>query len=111
MTIPDPFPRRMSRPAVAATPVSGPAAGGAGAHAAAAAPASWRWRRTALLLAVAPAALAALAAFPPAWVAAPLAAAVLVAGIAGEITHIGLFFVPALAAMAVAAVLLWREGT
>jgi hypothetical protein len=36
---------------------------------------------------------------------------VLVAGIAGEIAHIGLFFVPALAAMAVAGVMLWREGS
>jgi hypothetical protein len=48
-----------------------------------AAPASWRWRRAALLLlAVAPAPLAALAAFGPARiarVAAPLAAVVLVA--------------------------------
>ena len=40
----------------------------------------------------------------------PAAAAVLVAGIAGEITRIGLFFVPALAAMAVARGMLWREG-
>jgi hypothetical protein len=141
MTIPDPFPRRMSRPAVAAVPAPGPAAGSADAPATAAAPPSWRWRRAALLLsgaaqlitisalqsadpltvtwaalllAVAPAPLAALAAFAPARiarVAAPLAAVVLVAGIAGEITHIGLFFVPALAAMAVAAVLLRREGT
>jgi len=137
MTIPDPFPRRMSRGAAA----SGPAAGSADTPAAVAAPASWRWRRAALLLsgaaqlitisalqsadpltvtwaalllAVAPAPLAAVAAFGPARiarVAAPLAAVVLVAGIAGEITHIGLFFVPALAAMAVAAVLLRREET
>src|SRR5487761_695884 len=107
MTIPDPFPRRMSRPPGAATPASGPAAGGAGTPAAAAAPASWRWRRAALLLAgaaqlitisalqsadpltvtwaalllaVAPAPLAALAAFAPARlarVAAPLAAGIL----------------------------------
>jgi hypothetical protein len=139
--IPDPFPRRMSRPAVAATPMSGSAAGGADVPAAAAAPASWRWRRAALLLsgaaqlitisalqspdplavtwaslllAVAPAPLAALAAFAPARVArlaAPLAAVVMVAAIAGEIAHIGLFFVPALAAMAVGGVMLWREGS
>ncbi|HEY1624445.1 MAG TPA: hypothetical protein VGG16_11665 [Streptosporangiaceae bacterium] len=137
MTIPDPFPRRMSRPPVAATPASGPAAGAP----AAAAPASWRWRRAALLLsgaaqlitisalqsadpltvtwaalllAIAPAPLAALAAFAPARiarVAAPLAAVVLVAGIVGEIAHTGLFFVPALAVMAVAAVMLRREGS
>src|SRR5580693_1264454 len=56
------------------------------------------WRRGALLLAVAPAPLAALAVFAPvpiARLAAPLTAAVLVAGIAGQVTHTGLFFVPA----------------
>jgi hypothetical protein len=37
------------------------------------------------------------------------AAAVVVAGIAGQVTHAGLFFVPALAALAGAAVRLWRE--
>lgn len=41
--------------------------------------------------------------------AAVLDAAVLVAGILGGILHTGLFFVPALAAMAVAGVKLWRE--
>ena len=141
MTIPDPFPRRMSRTAADAAPVSVLVAGSAAPPAAVAAPPSWRWRRAALLLsgaaqlitisalqsadplavtwaavllAIAPAPLAALAAFAPvrvARLAAPLAAAVLVAGIAGEITHIGLFFVPALAAMAAAAVMLRREGT
>jgi hypothetical protein len=35
--------------------------------------------------------------------------AVLVAGIAGQITHIGVLFVPALVALAVAVVKLWRE--
>jgi hypothetical protein len=71
-------------------------------------PATW----AALLLAIAPAPLAALAAFAPAPVpriAAPLTVVVLVAGIAGQVTHTGLFFVPALAAMAVAALILWRE--
>jgi hypothetical protein len=34
---------------------------------------------------------------------------VLVAGIIGQITHTGLFFLPALAVMAVAARRLWRE--
>jgi hypothetical protein len=139
MTIPEHFPRRMSRPAVTAVPASRSAAGSADPRPAVAAPASWRWRRAALLLsgaaqliiisalqsadplavtwaalllAVAPAPLAALAAFAPAPVArlaAPLAAAVLVAGIAGEVTHIGLFFVPALAAAAAASMMLWGE--
>ncbi len=71
-------------------------------------PATW----AALLLAVAPAPLALLVAFAPAPVArlaAPLAVAVLVTGIIGQITHTGLFFLPALAAMIVAAVRLWRE--
>ena len=35
--------------------------------------------------------------------------AVLVAGIAGQLTHTGLFFVPALVVLAVGAVKLWRE--
>jgi hypothetical protein len=71
-------------------------------------PVTW----AALLLAIAPAPLAALAAFAPALVArlaAPLTAVVLVAGIAGQVTHTGLFFVPALVSMAVAALMLWRE--
>jgi hypothetical protein len=71
-------------------------------------PATW----AALLLAIAPAPLAALAVFAPAPIArlaAPLTAAVLVAGIAGQVTHTGLFFVPALVVMAVAALKLWRE--
>jgi hypothetical protein len=79
MTIPDPFPRRMSRPAVAAAPASGPAAGSADTPAVVAAPPSWRWRRAALLLAVAPAPLAAFGPARIARVAAPLAAVVLVA--------------------------------
>jgi hypothetical protein len=71
-------------------------------------PATW----AALLLAIAPAPLAAVAAFAPprvARVAVVAAAAVVVAGIAGQVTHAGLFFVPALAALAGAAVRLWRE--
>ena len=106
---------------------------------AASAPPSWAWRRAALLLsiaaqlitiaalegadplavtwaalllAIAPAPLAAVMAFAPAPIArlaAVLDAAVLVAGILGGILHTGLFFVPALAAMAVAGVKLWRE--
>jgi len=103
------------------------------------APPSWAWRRAALflagaaqlitisalvgqdpppatwaslLLAIAPAPLAAVAAFAPAPVnrlAAVIAVLVLVAGIAGSITHTGLFFVPALVVLAVGAVKLWRE--
>ena len=46
---------------------------------------------------------------PIARLAAVLDAAVLVAGILGGILHTGLFFVPALATMAVAGVKLWRE--
>jgi hypothetical protein len=136
MTTPDSFPPRIARPAtvtaagtVSPADVPGPvtAAG------------SWPWRRGALLLclaaqlitisalegadpppatwaavllAVAPAPVAALAAFAPAWfgrLAAVLGVVVLVAGIAGAVTHTGLFFVPALAVMIVAAVRLWRD--
>jgi hypothetical protein len=71
-------------------------------------PATW----AALLLAVVPAPLALVVAFAPApaaRLAAPLAVVVLVIGIIGQVTHTGLFFVPALAAMIVAAVRLWRE--
>jgi len=67
-----------------------------------------------LLLAIAPAPLAAVATFTPAPVnglAALAGLVVLVAGIAGGILHIGLFFVPALAALAVGSVRLWRERT
>jgi len=103
------------------------------------APPSWAWRRGALflagaaqlitisaltsadplavtwaslLLAIAPAPLAAAAAFAPAPVnrlAAVIAVLVLVAGIAGSILHTGLFFVPALVVLAVGGVKLWRE--
>ena len=72
-------------------------------------PATW----TALLLGVAPAPLALVAAFAPAPVArlaAPLAVVVLVTGMIGQVTHTGVFFLPALAAMIVAALRLWREG-
>jgi len=71
-------------------------------------PATW----TALLLAAAPAPLAAAAAFLPARMArlaAPLTLVALVTGIVGEITHTGLFFLPGLATMTVAALRLWRE--
>jgi hypothetical protein len=103
------------------------------------APPSWAWRRGALilagtaqlitisallsadplavtwaslLLAIAPAPLAAAAAFTPAPVnrlAAVIAVLVLVAEIAGAIVHTGLFFVPALVVLAVGSVKLWRE--
>jgi hypothetical protein len=65
-----------------------------------------------LLLAIAPAPLVAAAAFTPAPVKRPAVAAagvVLIVGIVGGITHTGLFFVPALAVLAVAAAKLWRE--
>lgn len=65
-----------------------------------------------LLLAIAPAPLA-LAAFcapaPVSLLAAVAGVAVLVAGIAGEIRHIGLWFLPALVALAIGTVELWRE--
>jgi hypothetical protein len=104
------------------------------------APPSWPWRRSALilagaaqlitisallsadplaatwwslLLAIAPAPVAGAAAFAPApvnRVAAVAGVLVLVAGIAGGILHIGLFFVPALVALAVGTAQLWREN-
>ena len=104
------------------------------------APPSWPWRRGALILAgaaqlitisalvisdyplaatwwslmlgIAPAPLAAAAAFAPApanRLAAVAGVLVLVAGIAGGIVHISLFFVPALVVLAVGTVKLWRE--
>jgi hypothetical protein len=104
-----------------------------------AAPPSWPWRRAALflagaaqlitisalvgadpipatwsslLLAAAPAPLAAAAAFAPApanLLAAAAGIVVLVVGIIAQVTHTGLFFVPALVVLAVGAVKLWRE--
>jgi hypothetical protein len=71
-------------------------------------PATW----ASLLLAVAPAPLAAAAAFAPArlnLLAAVAGIVVLVVSIAAQITHTGVFFVPALVVLAVAAVKLWRE--
>ncbi len=65
-----------------------------------------------LLLAIAPAPLAAAAAFAPIPVNGVAALAdllVLVAGIAGGILHIGLFFVPALVALAIGSVRLRQE--
>ena len=71
-------------------------------------PATWSM----LLLAIAPAPLAAGAAFLPARLArltAVAAAIVLLVGIIGAVTHTGLFFVPAFAVMVVAIIKLWRE--
>jgi hypothetical protein len=103
------------------------------------APPSWPWRRGALLLAgaaqlitisallsadplaatwwslllaIAPAPLAAAATFSPAplnLLAAVAGVVVMIAGIAGGILHTGLFFVPAVVLLAVGAVKLWRE--
>jgi hypothetical protein len=114
MTIPASFPPRISRgtSVTAPSPVGAPAGVSADPPHLVLAPGSWPWRRSALLLAVAPAPLALVVAFAPApaaRLAAPLAVVVLGAGIIGQVTHTGLFFVPALAAMIVAAVRLWRE--
>ena len=71
-------------------------------------PATW----SSLLLAAAPAPLATAAAFAPGPVnllAAVAGIAVLAVGIAAQVTHTGLFFVPALVVLAVGAVKLWRE--
>jgi hypothetical protein len=65
-----------------------------------------------LLLAIVPAPVTAAAVFAPAPVnrlAAAVGVLVLVAGIAGGILHIGLFFVPALVVLAAGTVKLWRE--
>jgi len=85
VSIPDQFPRPIYRPVPA---VAAPADGTAGDSTAGepgdtrAAPGSWPWRRAALL----------------------------VTGMIGQVTHTGVFFLPALAAMTVAALRLWREG-
>jgi len=71
-------------------------------------PATW----VALLLATAPAPLAAAAAFtraPIVRLATLVAAVVLVAGIAGTVLHTGLFFAPALVLLVVGGVKLWGE--
>jgi hypothetical protein len=67
-----------------------------------------------LLLAVAPVFLVAAAArtrAPVNGVAAVVAAAVVLVGLIGAAAYTGWFFVPALAALAVGAVKLWRERT
>lgn len=71
-------------------------------------PATWSM----LLLAIAPAPLAAGTAFLPARLArltAVAAAIVLLAGIIGAVRHTGLFFVPAFVVTVVAIIKLWRE--
>ena len=81
-------------------------------------PPRWPWRRAALFLAGAAQliTISALVGADPlvvTWWSLLLAAAagvlILVAGIAGGILHTGLFFVPALVALAVGGVMLWRE--
>lgn len=70
-------------------------------------PASW-WL---LLLATAPAPLAAVAAFAPpevARLAVVMVVAALVAGVIGGITHNGLFFAPALVALVIGGLRLWK---
>ena len=119
--------------------LSEPTAAPTASAAAVPAPASWPWLRTALILAlaaqvitiaalvgsapipatwaalmlaIAPGPLAAIAAFSPASITrivAPLTVVVLVVGIIGQITHQGLFFIPALAVMIVAVLKLWGE--
>jgi hypothetical protein len=116
-----------------------PAASATSGPAAVPAPPSWAWRRTglllagaaqlitisallgsdpipatwsSLLLATAPALIAAAAAFAPAPVnrlAAVAGVLVMIAGMAGGIGRTGLLFIPALAVLAVAGARLWRE--
>jgi hypothetical protein len=66
----------------------------------------------ALLLAITPLPLAALAALAPRQYGRPttlLALVVLVVGMAGGITHTGLFFLPELAVLVFAAIRVWGE--
>jgi hypothetical protein len=130
----------MTRPSAPADTTPASSAPAPPAVPSAAAPPSWPWRRGALilagaaqlitisalvtsdyplaatwwslLLAIAPAPVAAAAAFAPAPVnrlAGVAGVLVLAVGIAGGILHIGVFFVPALVALAVGTVKLWRE--
>ncbi len=73
-------------------------------------PATW----SALLLAIAPALLTALAAFAPRWAAstAAIAAAVaMIVGIVGGIGRVGSLFIPALIVLVVGAVRLWLASS
>jgi len=126
----------MTSPSTDSVPVPGPEVVPA---AVVPAPPSWPWRRAALflagaaqlitisalvgvdpppvtwaslLLAIAPAPVAAVAAFAPAAVnrvAAVAGVVVLAAGIAGALTHTGLFVVPALVTLCAGTVKLWGE--
>jgi hypothetical protein len=72
--------------------------------------ASW----SALLLAVAPVLLTAMAAFAPRGLALPAAAAATVAllvGLIGGISHTGPLFIPALVAVVMGGVRIWRADT
>jgi hypothetical protein len=65
-----------------------------------------------LLLAIAPAPLLIVAAFAPqpaSRLAAAAGVVVLIAGLIGQVTHTGLFFLPALLVLAVGTFMLWRE--
>jgi hypothetical protein len=65
-----------------------------------------------LLLATAPAPLAAAAAYvpgPASLLFAVASAGAMVAGLVGEISHVGLWFLPALVILAIGIVMLWRE--
>ena len=73
-------------------------------------PLSATW--AALLLAIAPAPLVAIAAYTPtpvSLVAAVAGVGVMLAGLIGEISHVGLWFLPALVILAIGTVMLWRE--
>jgi hypothetical protein len=94
LSIPGQFPRRFSRaaPATASPPGGATGDGAPGAPDAGVAPRSWPWRRAAL-----PASVAAFAPAPVARLAGPLAVAVLVTGMMGQVAHTAVFFLPALA--------------
>jgi hypothetical protein len=74
-------------------------------------PLSVSW--AALLLAISPAPLAALAALAPPQLVRPAtltALVVLVVGMVGGVTHTGLFFIPELIVLTVGTATAWREG-
>jgi hypothetical protein len=139
MSVPESFPPQTSSVAQADGPATSPAADAPRPSAARPVRAAWGWRQaavllslaaqvitisalvgvdpqpatwSALLLAVAPTPLALLVFFTPARVARPavvVTAVVLVVGIIGDITHMGVFFIPALAALVGAGLRLWQE--
>ena len=124
MSIPEQFPPRAPRAMSVTAALSGGLGEATSAETTEATPAagSWPWRKAALLASIAGqmitiAALNSADPIPATWAAlllaiapAPLAVVVLLVGIIGQVTHTGLFFLPALAATAVAALRLWREG-